>query len=82
MEDYTCGEWEPGLRLLLDHAVRLTLDTHATRESDIVRLRAAGWEDEAILEAVEVIGFFNYYNRMVDALGVAPEPEWGDAVRK
>jgi hypothetical protein len=23
------------------------------------------------------IGFFNYYNRLVDALGVEPEPEWG-----
>jgi uncharacterized peroxidase-related enzyme len=77
MDDYSRGDWEPGLRLLLDYAVRLTLDTHATREADVVRLRAAGWEDEAILEAVEVIGFFNYYNRMVDALGVAPEPEWG-----
>jgi uncharacterized peroxidase-related enzyme len=77
MDDYTRGDWEPALRLLLDYAVRLTLDTHATREADVVRLRAAGWEDEAILEAVEVIGFFNYYNRMVDALGVAPEPEWG-----
>jgi uncharacterized peroxidase-related enzyme len=77
MDDYSRGDWQPGLRLLLDYAVRLTLDTHATREADVVRLRAAGWEDEAILEAVEVIGFFNYYNRMVDALGVAPEPEWG-----
>ncbi len=41
-----------------------------------VTLRAAGWSDAAILEAVEVIGFFNYYNRLVDALGVEPEPEW------
>jgi len=24
----------------------------------------------------EIIGFFNYYNRLVDALGVEPEPEW------
>jgi uncharacterized peroxidase-related enzyme len=77
MDDYTRGDWEPALRLLLDYAVRLTLETHATGEADIAQLRAAGWTDEAILEAVEVIGFFNYYNRMVDALGVAPEPEWG-----
>lgn len=78
MDDYTRGDWAPELRLLLDYAVRLTLDTHATGEEHIQRLRAAGWQDDAILEAVEVIGFFNYYNRMVDALGVEPEPEWGE----
>lgn len=78
MDDYTHGEWEPGLRLLLDYAVKSTLDTHAVGEVDIQVLRAAGWQDEAILEAVEIIGFFNYYNRMVDGLGVAPEPEWGE----
>lgn len=78
MDDFTRGEWEPALRLLLDYAVRLTLDAQTTCESDIQALRAAGWSDEAILEAVEVIGFFNYYNRMVDALGVEPEPEWED----
>ena len=76
MDDYTHGEWEPSLRLLLDYAVRLTLATDERGESDIQALRAAGWSDEAILEAVEVIGFFNYYNRLVDALGVEPEPEW------
>ncbi|HKV83549.1 MAG TPA: hypothetical protein VJN88_03275 [Ktedonobacterales bacterium] len=78
MDDYTHGDWEPKLRLLLDYAVTLTLDTHAVGEENIQRLRTAGWSDEVILEAVEIVGFFNYYNRMVDGLGVAPEPEWGE----
>lgn len=78
MEDYTRGAWEPPLRLLLDYAVRLTLEPRGVGEGDIQQLRAAGWTDEAILEAVEVVGFFNYYNRMVDGLGVAPEPEWDE----
>ena len=78
MDDYTRGGFEPDLRLLLNYAVRMTLATHETGEADIRALRAAGWSDEAILEAVEVIGFFNYYNRLVDALGVEPEPEWGE----
>lgn len=78
MDDFTRGDWEPALRLLLDYAVRLTLATHEAGEADIQALRAAGWSDVAILETVEVIGFFNYYNRMVDGLGVEPEPEWGE----
>ena len=76
MEDYRQADLEQPLRLLLDFAVQLTHDPHAGGEPAILALRAAGWSDAAILEAVEVIGFFNYYNRLVDALGVEPEPEW------
>lgn len=78
MEDYRQADLEHPLRMLLDFAVAVTRDPHAGGESAIVALRGAGWNDAAILEAVEVIGFFNYYNRMADALGVEPEPEWGD----
>jgi alkylhydroperoxidase family enzyme len=84
MDDYRTMDWDaldpdgPRLRPLLDCAVALTRAPNGGGETAIVALRAAGWSDAAILEAVEVIGFFNYYNRMVDALGVAPEPEWGD----
>jgi uncharacterized peroxidase-related enzyme len=76
MEDYRQSDLEQPLRLLLDFAVQLTHDPHAGGEPAIATLRAAGWSDAAILEVVEVIGFFNYYNRLVDALGVEPEPEW------
>jgi len=76
MEDYRQAALEPPLRLLLDFAVQVTLEVHTVNEARIAGLREAGWEDAAILEAVEIIGFFNYYNRMADALGVEPEPEW------
>jgi len=76
MDDYRQSAQEPRLRLLLDFAVQVTLDVHTVHAARIAELREAGWEDAAILEAVEIIGFFNYYNRMVDALGVRAEPEW------
>jgi uncharacterized peroxidase-related enzyme len=79
MEDYRQADLDPAVRTLLDFAVQVTYDPHAGREKAIERLRDAGWSDAAILEAVEVIGFFNYYNRLVDALGVDPEPEWDGA---
>jgi uncharacterized peroxidase-related enzyme len=69
MDDYRQADLEPPLRLLLDFAVQVTRDPHAGGEAAVVALRAAGWSDAAILEAVEVIGFFNYYNRLADALG-------------
>jgi uncharacterized peroxidase-related enzyme len=84
MEDYRQAELEQPLRLLLDFAIQVTRDPHAGGEPAIGALRTAGWSDAAILEAVEVIGFFNYYNRLADALGVEPEPEWaeGDGGRR
>ena len=77
MEDYRQAALEPHLRLLLDFAVQVTLAVQTIHAARIAELREAGWEDAAILEAVEIIGFFNYYNRLADALGVEPEPEWG-----
>ena len=45
-------------------------------------LRADGWSDVAIHDAIQVIAFFNYINRVADAVGIGPEPEWGDDERR
>jgi uncharacterized peroxidase-related enzyme len=81
MDDYRAAALDLSVRLLLDFAVRVTHDAHEPGAAAIAELRAAGWSDEAILEAVEIIGFFNYYNRLVDALGVEPEPDWTEGER-
>ena len=50
------------------------------READISQLRAAGLDDVAIHDATQIIGFFNYINRVADALGVEREEfirPWG-----
>jgi uncharacterized peroxidase-related enzyme len=38
--------------------------------ADWSRLRDAGWDDNAILEAAHVVGMFSHFNRLADALGV------------
>lgn len=45
---------------------------------NIVKLSSLrpGFDDVAILEMAHIAGFFNYINRVADALGVDPEPEW------
>ena len=45
-------------------------------------LRLHGLSDHDILDAVEVISYFNYINRVADALGVDPEPEMQQAYEK
>ncbi len=59
----------------MDYAVAITRDPSSTARRDIDELREVGWTDAQILTATEVVGFFNYYVRMVEALGVEPEPE-------
>jgi alkylhydroperoxidase family enzyme len=45
------------------------------REQDLSPLRAAGLSDPEIHDAVQVISYFNYINRIADALGTDLEPE-------
>ena len=50
-------------------------------EADIEGLRALGLDDAAIHDATQITGFFNYINRVADALGVEPERfvrPWGE----
>jgi alkylhydroperoxidase family enzyme len=39
-------------------------------------LRSHGWSDAAIHDAIQVISYFNYINRIADAVGIEDEPEW------
>ena len=76
MADYTRAELEPPLRALLDYCVAVTRDPRAGSAAGVEKLREAGWSDEAIHDALQVTGFFNYYDRLADGLGVDPEPGW------
>ncbi len=58
---------------MLDYAVMITRDVHRIDQSTIDQLRARGLSDEDILNVAHVTGFFNYYTRLADALGVDPE---------
>ena len=64
------------LRALCDFAVQLTLRPASTGQEDIDHLRAHGWSDEQIHDAVQVIAYFNYINRVADGVGVEDEPDW------
>ena len=72
-EDYRKADLDPKTRALMDFAVTVTRDVHRVSEPTIDDLRSHGFTDEQILLATQIIGFFNYYTRMVDALGVEPE---------
>jgi alkylhydroperoxidase family enzyme len=43
---------------------------------DIEALRAHGLDDAAISDAIQVISYFNYINRIAEGVGTDREPEW------
>lgn len=66
---------------LCTYAEKLTAFPKEMGAADIEALRTAGLDDRAIHDATQVISFFNYINRIADALGVENETfvkAWGD----
>ena len=76
MHAYTQADLEPPVRALCDLALQMTRAPASVTGEDTERLRALGWSDAAIHDAIQVISYFNYINRIADAVGIDDEPEW------
>ena len=69
-------------RALCAYAEQLTRTPRETGPEVIEELRSSGLDDRSIHDATQIIGFFDYINRMADALGVELEDfvrNWGEA---
>lgn len=62
-------------RALCRHALRLNEAPAAIGNGDLDTLRAAGFDDRAILDLTLVVSYFNFVNRMASGLGVELEEE-------
>lgn len=75
-QDYRKAELSPADRELVDFTVRLTAAAYKIQPEDLARLRAVGFDDVGILQITLIASWFNYINRVADALGVGrPDPE-------
>jgi uncharacterized peroxidase-related enzyme len=72
-KDYTTAPITPQDRMMLDYVVKLTRDATKVSKDDHARLRASGFDDKAILQITLIASWFNYINRVADALGVGRE---------
>ena len=68
--DYRTAPISEQDRVMLDYVVKLTKDATQIRPEDHDRLRAAGFDDRGILQVTLMASWFNYINRVADALGV------------
>lgn len=75
--DYTSAPISEAERAMLDYVVQLTKDATRIHPGYHERLRAVGFDDQAILQITLIASWFNYINRVADALGVGR----GEAVR-
>ena len=75
MFDYRQCEFKPADVALCEYAVELTLRPGAMERANVESLRVHGFSDEQITIATQVIGYFNYINRIADGLGVDLE-DW------
>jgi alkylhydroperoxidase family enzyme len=55
---------------MVDYVVKLTRDATQISRDDHARLRQVGFDDKGILQVTLIASWFNYINRVADALGV------------
>jgi uncharacterized peroxidase-related enzyme len=63
--------------VMLEYTEKLTLKPGKMVEADVIKLRDGGVDDGQILELNQIIGYFNYVNRLLNGLGVTTS---GDTV--
>ena len=57
-------------RAMLDYVVKVTKDATKVWKDDMESLRSVGFDDRGILQITLIASWFNYINRVADALGV------------
>ena len=74
LQDYRTapiGDREKALFAFIEKANR---ESSRLRQDDVDEVKAAGWSDEAVYDAITVCALFKFYNLWTDAAGVSDMP--------
>jgi uncharacterized peroxidase-related enzyme len=71
--DWRSAELDDRDRAMLGYVEKITRDPVSIGRGDLDDLRAAGFDDTAILQINLIASWFNYINRVADGLGVGRE---------
>ncbi len=74
-DDYTKAPLDLRDRAMLDYCVLITRDATLITPREHDKLRAVGFDDLGILQITLIASWFNYINRVADALGVGRGPD-------
>jgi uncharacterized peroxidase-related enzyme len=69
-DDYRKAPVSEQEKVMLDYVVQVTRDATRISPADHERLRSVGFDDQGILQITLIASWFNYINRVADALGV------------
>jgi uncharacterized peroxidase-related enzyme len=72
-QDYKTAPVSNQDRVMLDYVVQLSKDATRISKQHHEQLREVGFDDRAILQITLIASWFNYINRVADALGVGRE---------
>ncbi|OLC48858.1 MAG: peroxidase [Acidobacteria bacterium 13_1_40CM_65_14] len=74
LEDYRTAPIDDAQKALFAFIEKMNAQSNQIRREDVDRVRAAGWSDEAIYDAITVCALFKFYNAWIDATGVHDLP--------
>ena len=76
-DDYRTAALSDQDRTMLEYVEKITRDATQVSREDHDRLRAVGFDDKGILQITLIASWFNYINRVADALGVGRDQASG-----
>ena len=74
LEDYRTAPISAREKALFAFIERMNRESFTLQKSDVQKVIDAGWTEEAVYDAITVCALFNFYNKWIDATGVADMP--------
>lgn len=70
LQDYRTAPIGDREKALFAFVEKMNRDSSRLRKEDLEEVKAAGWSEEALYDAITVCALFNFYNKWIDAAGV------------
>jgi len=74
LHDYRTAPIDDREKALFAFIEKMNRESNRLRQEDVDAVRAGGWSDEALYDAITVCALFNFYNKWIDATGVSDLP--------
>ena len=77
LKDYRTAPISDAEKALFNFLDKVNRQSNTIGPADIAEVKAAGWPEEALYDAISVCAIFNFYNRWIDSTGVQDMPARG-----
>ena len=71
LHDYRTAPISDREKALFAFIEKVNRESSRLRKEDVEEVKAAGWSEEALYDAITVCALFNFYNKWIDATGVS-----------